>query len=146
MSSGGSKKLKKRFRVVIQPTILFFRRGQQYLFEGELDLDQLYQFGSAEYINAREQGPILKEPSGMSAFWSGLVETLDGRGDALDAFLIKDDKDNINHMAMVVVIGVPIIMLFCVCYVIIDNEVPYQQSKAKVGVDEAKDKKKEKIN
>ena len=56
----------------------------------------------------------------------------------MDELLIKDEKGNINHMAMVVVIGVPIVMLFCVCYIVIDSEGPMDMpnKNAKVGVRE----------
>ena len=60
----------------------------------------------------------------MQAVWANVLESIEGKGGALDALLIQDEKGNINHVAMLVVIGVPIIMLFCICYVVADSEGP----------------------
>ena len=60
----------------------------------------------------------------MSGIWDSMIQGIEDLGHLLDSFLIKDDQGNIVHKAMVVAIGVPIIMIFCVCYVTIENDVP----------------------
>jgi hypothetical protein len=65
---------------------------------------------------------VPKEEGGLSGMWNTMIDMIEGNGGVLDSLLITDSKGNINHMAMIVMIGVPIIMMFCICYVVIDSE------------------------
>eukprot|EP00349_Pseudokeronopsis_sp_Brazil_P000204 CAMPEP_0202959874 /NCGR_PEP_ID=MMETSP1396-20130829/4059_1 /ASSEMBLY_ACC=CAM_ASM_000872 /TAXON_ID= /ORGANISM="Pseudokeronopsis sp., Strain Brazil" /LENGTH=78 /DNA_ID=CAMNT_0049678723 /DNA_START=291 /DNA_END=526 /DNA_ORIENTATION=+ len=63
----------------------------QYMYEGELDVDELREFAMGKYLAARVQHKVLEEPSGISNMWSRVVESVENTGEVLDAFLIKDD-------------------------------------------------------
>ncbi|CDW75357.1 UNKNOWN [Stylonychia lemnae] len=93
-----------------------------YQFDGNSDdIEALHQFAIDSYPDAKLQGDIPQELSAFSSLWKNLLDLIEMVGEQINKVVMKNETE-VNYAGMAVFFGIPLIIIFSMCVLILGGQ------------------------
>ena len=120
------------------PKLWLLRRGNFYVYSGEMELDKLHRFATMDYDTASIKGQIPSSPTALEKLWKMMQQEIEEQGGIVNTLLMKDEYGNINIPAVIIVYALPTFTCIGVCLIFMKGESHVE------AVDNSKEEKKKK--